>query len=851
MKVVKPAETAFLARCLVAENRVQACLTLLVCFDLGHDGPPRLLPATDMWSLAAKSLPPGQVLDEGWPKPAAEFAVHGHCRPPEPVQAAEVRVAVGPVSKILTVLGDRLGDGTGWHSDPRFFEAMPLGWESAYGGPDFPDNPRGKGRVADRAGHLALPNLRPGPMNGPAGPDLPEPVSLAPYPPDQPSRLALLGRFDRNWLKSDWPHLPSDTDRDYFFTSPPDQRLPGFFQGREAIVLEGFRADRPTIRTTTPVLRPRVFCIRAEGGGEIFFEVPVRADSLTLFPDAPCGVLAFRGTCPAADDELDDLSLVAVFLEDPAGLPQPPEHYRRAAEEALRPPPAPLAPATPEPAPADRPEPAAAPPPEPAPPEVPGLAAALGVIQSALAEIEDLARAQLTRTGLAPADVQAAMTKAEAGLAAGTPPDTAGAASQLEALAKDQLARHGLDETALLASTGKPAEAGESVDALLSRAAASGAMPPEAAAMLSRAAKELDQAAGRISAEMTPPTQGAAPEAAGPTPSPDGKPDVKAVLDRLAGGRSLSGLDLSGLDFSGQNLAGADLSKAILAKTLFAGADLTGANLSGAVAEGADLSRAVLTGADLRRLDAPGARFAGAALSGVLAGEADLTGADLSGADLSEADLTGTILSGATLVDIAAGGLSAKKARFEGAALPRVLLSGAVLAEADFTGADLTGADLREADLTEARLQGARASGADFSKARLSRARADAATDFSGARFEAALMESAAFSGADLTGALLGGAWLRKASLSRCRLARADLGGIRARGAVLDRADLSGARLSGADLLFGSLRKANLTGADLTGANLFGVDLHGLRLGGARTDGANLGRTLIAVREET
>ena len=100
----------------------------------------------DFWkeapaAFAALGQPP--LLDMCMPKPAGEALVAGCCRAPEDslVAAQEAAFRVGNLTRRIAVFGDRERLPGGGVSEPVPFRAMPLVWERAFGGPDFPLTP--------------------------------------------------------------------------------------------------------------------------------------------------------------------------------------------------------------------------------------------------------------------------------------------------------------------------------------------------------------------------------------------------------------------------------------------------------------------------------------------------------------------------------------------------------------------------------------------------------------------------------------------------------------------------------------------------------------------------------------
>ncbi len=142
-------------------------------------------------------------LGQRWPdvfarKQGVDVLVFGRAisRGHRPTRMLEVGLRVGEVEQTLRVFGRRV-----WRrrmlkleiEGPEWFDEMPLAWDRAYGGRaiskerrvPFPDNPRGKGYVLDRArvGGTELPNLEDPARLIRSWHDQPQPLAFAPIPP--------------------------------------------------------------------------------------------------------------------------------------------------------------------------------------------------------------------------------------------------------------------------------------------------------------------------------------------------------------------------------------------------------------------------------------------------------------------------------------------------------------------------------------------------------------------------------------------------------------------------------------------------------------------------------------------
>lgn len=865
MKIIKPDHLSLLPTTSAVAGEQRLVLSLFACFPLsgsqtvpqtnpqsGQEGA-GLVEEAEMWTALASILGHGEVFDAGRPKPRAEFLVYGDCLPTTAVEACPVRVRVGRVAKELMVFGDRSRDADvlGAPGRPQTFQRMPLTWENAYGGPDHPANPLGKGRGPDQSGRRPVPNVilaSEHPL--PPDPD-PSPACLRAVPSWWPGRTQYLGPFDRQWLADGARDLPAGTNPLTHMSASPDQWMDGFFTGDEDFELTNLHPSRPHITGTLPGLRARVFVTGPGQGLDTFREIATRADTVWFFPEQELGVVCYRAVLPVQDEDADDVGHVLLGHEPLAAAPLLAAHYLEQLRLELFPPDA--EPGVPKDESAEGPvedrsyseaEPdQASPGPDASAPE-PDLVE----FQAGMERIQAESREMLAKMGYSEEQARELVLQYEAKaqeLAESLPDKSleelaADAQNQAQAQAEAFLAKHGqTPEQALEALQGKQPHLPtlEDIDAML----AQGQITPEIAGHMRQAHEALAAflaLSASMAAEKTPePDPEGVPEHDGERPGTDDEHAAEA--------QNLAGQDFTGQDFSGRNLAGRDFSGAVLERALFAGADLT---------------RAVFTGAVLTEAVFTGARCSGAVFTRADAWKTDFQDADLSGADLSEADFSGGNFAGANLTDALGTrtgfdmaymtGLKAAGGRFQGADFSRADLSGAVLEQADLTDADfdqalLRGANLANAVAVNARFGEADLTGAALTGAVLRESRADGETSFRDCDLRDVRADEAQWSGADLTGANLERAGLNGADLSRANLSRAVLTRALAKNAVFSKAVLDRADLRQVNLMEASLALASLREARLDGANCFAADLRKAVLSGAKLDKANLKRTIL------
>jgi uncharacterized protein YjbI with pentapeptide repeats len=340
MKCVKDIEQGLLLGSFGRGSGGVLALGVVTFFDL--DAPEEPLSEQELWPFLQERLGQDAVFDQGMPKPEAELLVVGDCHAPDaqPVQALDITVKVGTIRKSLAVFGDRYWTGpTGMEriTAPEAFTTMPTGWSSAYGGPDFPDNPQGKGRapvvLPDGRQAVPLPNVEtPGRLIG-APTDQPEPANLGPIDLTSPRRMTKAGTYDEAYMREHWPYYPADMDWTFFNQAADDQRMKDWFAGDETIAVANMHPARPLLRSRLPGLRQRVFLEMLDDPRDFdnapttFREVTTRAETLWLFPNQARGVLIHRGAAEIPEDEPVHVKRIFIATERLTDEPKSIEHY--------------------------------------------------------------------------------------------------------------------------------------------------------------------------------------------------------------------------------------------------------------------------------------------------------------------------------------------------------------------------------------------------------------------------------------------------------------------------------------------------------------------------------------------
>lgn len=336
-----------------------ACVGLYARLD-PEGGPARLGTEQEFWKEVPEvfaALEQAPIIDMCLPKPGGEVLVAGFCRAPGDsfVSAQEVAFRVGNVERRIAVFGDRERLPGGGVSEPAPFRAMPLVWERAFGGPEFPLNPAGTGLdKGNKTGNI-LPNLEDPAHLLLSFDDRPNPACPFPISMDNPVRRSLSGTYNQHWQDTRWPAYPDDCSPEFFLSAQPDQRLrlggDPFFRGDEVVEIVGMHHRFPHIRSRLPEARLRAFVLTTEqfvpfaenqDKGKkprlpyakdldepgLFREVELHCDTVWLFPDLLGAFVLYRGLLPVEDDEMDDVLRVLVVTEKPSEAPNPLEYYR-------------------------------------------------------------------------------------------------------------------------------------------------------------------------------------------------------------------------------------------------------------------------------------------------------------------------------------------------------------------------------------------------------------------------------------------------------------------------------------------------------------------------------------------
>jgi hypothetical protein len=256
-------------------------------------------------------------IDYGYPKASAEYLAFATCYPPARESGPiYISIDIADCCKELAVFGDRKLTALGTFGPPANFNSMPVIPSRAF-----------TGSISE----TAIPNVEyPDQLCVDAN-DVPKPAGYWPRALNEPRRLSALGDFDQQWLARRWPHLPTDTEPEFFFSAPKDQRLSGYLVGGESVRIVNMHPDFPLIETTVPRINPCVFVEKTDALGEdVFVQLETRIDTLWLLPDEMVGILLARGSTSCQYSSAKDVKAVYATVKMQDEAPDTlDEHYQQ------------------------------------------------------------------------------------------------------------------------------------------------------------------------------------------------------------------------------------------------------------------------------------------------------------------------------------------------------------------------------------------------------------------------------------------------------------------------------------------------------------------------------------------
>ena len=857
MKVIKPLRLSAMYRAFHRDGREWLALTTIAMTDL--QGKHVLLPEPDLWETVTEEIGSDGVLDMSMPKANPEFLVTGNAYTQHQTEKklCAVSVQVQGRKKTLAVFGDRFWiDGR--PSEPQPFEAMPISWRRAYGGPAYEENPLGIGHAEETINGLRVRRV----------PNIEHPDALLKHPTQaavpaglgaidmsRPSRLRLMGReYGDHWRENLFPDFSQDMDWHFFNAASSDQWLAdgdGELAGAP-FEIRNMHPAEPVLRGVLPNWRARGFIVRGyeppvgmevEPEASNFEGLAMRLTTAWFFPHRDRVALIYHGVVPVTENDAEDVSHMMIAMEE-EGAPRPMAHYWQTLSQRCDPEQgayltlddAQLVPENAMGPWLDT--------------EEEGLVNALERNMQVRAE---RARAKLSeaykstggdfsRYQLPAAPIQSMPTLKE----------LPAFLEKTKAMVREQ--KHKADEARKKMEQAANANAVESrkagfdtskffekadqatakgppktgmqplVDGILGVSAAVGAAPlpqdkqDEIKSVGQRGERMLTEAYRRMAHHQS---------AADPMPEGEARSARERAERILRGNRDFSETDFTGADFSGMDLRGTRWHRTLLESADFSDCKLDDADFDQAVLvrtklHRVSLRRAVLHGCNMSLASLESSNFSAATLRNMLIEKLQARHCDFSDAVVEEVQCIALHFEDCsferariTALQTVEGG-AFTRVRFDGAAFERSTLLDCELHDVSFIGAKMVHCAWTAMPKIVS---------VDFSEATLTKTCFVGGTALRGAVFRDALLKDCSLrevplDQTDFTGARLQNTDFSSASLRGANFAEAD-----APDCVFIRTDFTGASMVDVNLQGALLEKAVLSSADFRRANLFGADL--------------------------
>ncbi len=290
----------------------------------------------------AQEILGSQPLCNGDPKPRGEWLAFGSGFSPtgDPVQELLTSISVDGARKALRLTGEREWiapkNSSIRISDASPFKAMRIDPSQAFGGPEFKDNPIGKGfwpakNIPDQ---FPLPCVTyPDSVIG-RPEDIVPPAFYCGRDPMLPERQQFYGTYDQAWAEAYFPAWPNDFNEEYFLTAPVDQQQEKYFTGSETFSMENMHPQQPRQTVTLPGIRARGFLtINRQQGEERFEEIEFKTDTVVLLPEIELAVVINRGSIPVESMDFHEaVSLITAF-EWQSDAPRDSDYYKQVRDE--------------------------------------------------------------------------------------------------------------------------------------------------------------------------------------------------------------------------------------------------------------------------------------------------------------------------------------------------------------------------------------------------------------------------------------------------------------------------------------------------------------------------------------
>jgi len=331
MQIIKSLYSSLLNRTLQVHGTYVAFFSVGFFFRLS-DGKLQLDPKG--WEAMVKGGYGMSNFDEAVRKDVGEFIVLGKAMAPacKAVRQLPVQVRVGPVEKRLIVSGKRDWESiTGTLGQPGEFIIQDIGYEYAYGGAAFSENPVGLG--ADVKELVSGYNGQPLPQveypndlmlsrNRPI-----KPASFSQVQVAWPQRQKYAGTYDDRYLQKDMPGFARDLDWRFFQIAAPDQWHQGYWKADEAFEILHMHEKMPLLKGQLPGVVGRCFVNKLDEGENKFSEIPLQLDTVWLCPNDDLGWVLFRGSTGTDSLFTENITAVLCALENASDARRPLSYY--------------------------------------------------------------------------------------------------------------------------------------------------------------------------------------------------------------------------------------------------------------------------------------------------------------------------------------------------------------------------------------------------------------------------------------------------------------------------------------------------------------------------------------------
>lgn len=287
----------------------------------------------DCISPMMESMGDAPKLDQGMPKPQAEWLINGCYFSPmgQPVTAAQAVAKVAENHKSLDIFGDRSWVA-GIPSSPSQITEMPIDYQHAFGSAEFEGNPDGLGYMQDD-----LPNIESSAFSITDKKKDYTPAGFAPLDENLPQRKRYSGTYDDKYMEKYFPGYPADLDWRFFMNAPSDQWFDGFLQGDEPYEFTNLHPVKSEISGNLPGFKPRCF-IRFNADPKVdakFEEISMNLDTAWFFPDKEIVQLIWRGGKKVLDDDADEITHMVLGYEHQSDPKRTVEQYRRSMDRRI------------------------------------------------------------------------------------------------------------------------------------------------------------------------------------------------------------------------------------------------------------------------------------------------------------------------------------------------------------------------------------------------------------------------------------------------------------------------------------------------------------------------------------